>query len=157
MFQKARYGKEKTMQLTQPEIILILRKRANITQAELGSKAFETSPNSGRTKIKNIELGRQLATDNDLKRIAQCLDVPLEMFEPTPEHNDITADYGEVGFLISQKVVDMFMNLRKYLEMLNEAADLGDSELIAYLAKKIASILEIGPDADASVRKQNAM
>jgi transcriptional regulator with XRE-family HTH domain len=66
------------MQLTQPEIILILRKRANITQAELGSRAFETTPNSGRTKVKNIELGRQLATGDDLRRIAKCLDVPLD-------------------------------------------------------------------------------
>ena len=63
------------MQLTQPEIILILRKRANITQAELGSKAFETTPNSGRTKIKNIELGRQLATGDDLLRIARFIRV----------------------------------------------------------------------------------
>ena len=145
------------MQLTQPEIILILRKRANITQAELGSRAFETTPNSGRTKIKNIELGRQLASDDDLKRIAKCLDVAIEMFEPKPEHNEIIADYREGGFLISQKIVDMFVNLRKYLEMLNEAADLGDSELIAYLSKKIASILQIGPDAGFSVRNQNAM
>ena len=145
------------MQLTQPEIILILRKRANITQAELGSRAFETTPNSGRTKIKNIELGRQLATDDDLRRIAKCLDVPLEMFEPTPEYNEIIAGNREGGILISQKIVDMFMNLRKYLEMLNEAADLDDSELIVHLTKKIASILQIGPDADFSALNQNAM
>jgi len=145
------------MQLTQPEIILILRKRANITQAELGSRAFETTPNSGRTKIKNIELGRQLATVDDLRRIAKCFDVPLEMFEPSPEYNEIIAGNREGGILISQKIVDMFMNLRKYLEMLNEAADLDDSELIVYLAKKIASILQIGPDAGFSAQNQNAM
>jgi transcriptional regulator with XRE-family HTH domain len=145
------------MQLTQPEIILILRKRAHITQAELGSRAFETSPNSGRTKIKNIELGRQLATDDDLRRIAKCLDVPVEKFEPTPEYNDIAAGNGEGGILISKKIIDMFMNLSKYLEMLNEAAELEDPELIEYLAKKIASILQIGPDAGYSVRNQNAM
>ena len=145
------------MHLTQPEIILILRKRASITQAELGSRAFETTPNSGRTKIKNIELGRQLATDDDLNRIAKCLDVPVEKFEPRPEYNDIAAGNSEGGFLISQQIVDMFMNLSKYLEMLNEAAELGDSELIAYLAKKIASILQIGPDAGFSVRNQNVM
>ena len=145
------------MQLTQPEIILILRKRANITQAELGSKAFETSPNSGRTKIKNIELGRQLATDDDLKRIANCLNVHVKMFESSSEHNEIAAGNREGGILISQKIVDMFMNLRKYLEMLNEAADLDDSELIVHLAKKIASILQIGPDAGFSDLNQNAM
>ncbi len=145
------------MQLTQPEIILILRKRANVTQAELGSRAFETTPNSGRTKIKNIELGRQLATDDDLRRIAKCLDVTVEMFEPTPENHEIIAGKREGGVLISDKIVDMFMNLRKYLEMLNEAADLEDSELIVYLAKKIAGILQIGPVADFSPLNQNAI
>jgi transcriptional regulator with XRE-family HTH domain len=145
------------MQLTQPEIILILRKRANITQAELGSKAFDTTPNSGRTKIKNIELGRQLATRDDLRQIAKCLDVPVEMFEPTPENHEIIAGKREGGILISDKIVDMFMNLRKYLEMLNEAADLEDSELIVYLAKKIAGILQIGPVADFSSLNQNAI
>ena len=145
------------MQLTQPEIILILRKRANITQAELGSRAFETTPNSGRIKIKNIELGRQLATDDDLRRIAGCLDVPVETLEPRPENNEMISGEREGGILISHKIVDMFMNLRKYLVMLNEAAELEDSELIAYLTKKIAGILNIGPDVDFSPQNQNAI
>ena len=145
------------MKLTQPEIILILRKRANITQAELGSRAFETTTNSGRTKIKNIELGRQLATDDDLKRIANCLDVPVEMFESGPEYNEMFAGDRAGGFLISNKIVDMFVNLRKYLEMLNEAAVLDDSELIAYLANKIAGILQMGPDVSFSPQKRNAI
>ena len=145
------------MQLTQPEIILIFRKRANITQAELGSRAFETTPNSGRTKIKNIELGRQLATDDDLRQIAKCLDIPVEMLEPNSENNEMIAGKRESGILISDKIVDMFMNLRKYLEMLNEAADLDDSELIVYLAKKIADILQIGPAADLLSLNQNTI
>jgi transcriptional regulator with XRE-family HTH domain len=145
------------MQLTQPEIILILRKRANITQAELGSKAFKTTTNSGRTKIKNIELGRQLATDDDLKRIANCLDVPVEMFESGTEYNELVAGNKAGGFLISDKIVDMFMNLRKYLEMLNEAAELDDSELIVYLANKIANILQMSPDVNFSPQNRNAI
>jgi transcriptional regulator with XRE-family HTH domain len=66
------------MQLTQSEIIQILRKRANLNQAELGSRAFNTTMDSGRTKIKNIELGRQRPTEEDLRRIGHCLDVPAE-------------------------------------------------------------------------------
>ena len=42
------------MRLTQPEIIQILRKRAGLNQAELGSRAFDTTIDSGRTKIKNL-------------------------------------------------------------------------------------------------------
>ena len=59
------------MQLTQPEIIQILRKRANLNQAELGSRAFNTNMDSGRTKIKNIELGRQRPTEDGLRQICR--------------------------------------------------------------------------------------
>ena len=135
------------MKLTQPEIIQILRKRAGFNQAELGSRAFETAPNSGRTKIKNLELGRQLATDDDLKRIADCLDVPVESLQPTLEDNE--ALIGEKA-QISKKVVDMFPDLWKYLEMLDKAAGVEDLDLIGYLAKKIAAILQNGPVADSS-------
>jgi len=138
------------MQLTQPEIIQILRKRAGFSQAELGSKAFETTPNSGRTKIKNIELGRQLSTDNDLRLIARCLDVPVERLQPNPECNETLSGKSQGGVLISQKIVDMFPDLGKYLEMLDKAEGIKDSELIRYLAKKIAGILQIDPDADSS-------
>ena len=43
------------MELKQPEIIQILRRRCNLNQGALGAAAFDTSFESGRTKIKNIE------------------------------------------------------------------------------------------------------
>ena len=67
------HPRKEDMQLTQPELIQILRKRAGLNQAELGSRAFETTLDSGRTKIKNLELGIQRATGDDLKRIARIL------------------------------------------------------------------------------------
>ena len=73
------------MRLTQTEIIQILRKRAGLNQAELGARAFNTTFDSGRTKIKNIELGKQRVNKEDLKRIAECLDVPQEQLQPTSE------------------------------------------------------------------------
>jgi transcriptional regulator with XRE-family HTH domain len=106
------------MQLTQSEMIQILRKRAGLNQAELGSRAFKTTLDSGRTKIKNIELAKQRVSDDDLKRIAQCLEVPVQQLQPSPASKTIGAASSTAGILLSQKVVDMFPELQEYLEMI---------------------------------------
>lgn len=133
------------MRLTQSEIIQILRKRAGFNQAELGSRAFSTTLDSGRTKIKNIELGKQRISDDDLKRIAEGLDMPVEKLQAPPENQKPTATQLKNETQISQKVVDMFPDLREYLEMLENASRIDDIELIAYLSKKIADIFQDGP------------
>jgi transcriptional regulator with XRE-family HTH domain len=133
------------MRLTQSEMIQILRKRAGFNQAELGSRAFDTTPDSGRTKIKNIELAKQRASDDDLKRIAQCLDVPVEQLQPSPQNHKTTSAKSKNGAQISQKVVDMFPDLLEYLEMLENASRIDDFDLIEYLSKKIADIWQDGP------------
>jgi len=143
------------MRLTQSEIIQILRKRAGLNQAELGSRAFNTTPESGRTKIKNIELEKQRVSDDDLKRIAQCLDVPFEQLQPPSQNSKITSTKLKNGTLISQKVVDMFPDLREYLEMLENAAQIDDLDLIAYLSKKIAGIWRDGPKLVAQSTKNH--
>ena len=133
------------MRLTQSETIQILRKRAGLNQAELGSRAFKTTLDSGRTKIKNIELGKQRISDDDLKCIAEGLDVSVEKLQAPPENQTPTAAQLKNGTQISQKVVDMFPDLREYLEMLENASRIDDIELIEYLSKKIADILQDGP------------
>jgi transcriptional regulator with XRE-family HTH domain len=133
------------MRLTQCEIIQILRKRAGLNQAELGSRAFDTTIDPGRTKIKNIELGKQRVNDDDLKRIAECLDVPFERLQTSPDNKKITTAQFKDGILISQKVVDMFPDLREYLELLDKASKIDDVDLIQYLSKRIADIWRNGP------------
>ena len=135
------------MELTQSEIIQILRKRAGYNQAELGARAFNTTPDSGRTKIKNIELGKQRVSEDDLKRIAQCLDVPAEQLQPPPPNQGTASVKSKNGALISQKIIDMFPELREYLEMLENAARIDDLDLIEYLSRKIANIWQDGPKA----------
>ena len=142
------------MQLTQSEIIQILRKRAGLNQAELGSRAFNTTFDSGRTKIKNIELGKQRVSDADLKCIAQCLDVPLEQLQPSPENKKTTTAQFNNGILISKKVVDMFPDLGEYLEMLAKASLIDDLDLIKYLSKRIADIWRDGPRLGAQSPKR---
>ena len=142
------------MQLTQSEMIQILRKRAGLNQAELGSRAFETTMDSGRTKIKNIELGKQRITDDDLKRIAHCLDVPFQQLQPAGDGKTIGTGPYKDGILLSRKVVDMFPELHDYLEMLEKAAIIDDFDLIEYLSKKIAGILHNGPKSDSLSSKK---
>ena len=137
------------MRLTQPEMIQILRKRAGLNQAELGSQAFDTNFDSGRTKIKNIELGNQKPTDDDLKRIAECLDVPVEQLQLTPAGREPSSGNGRDGIRLSQKVLDMFPDLGEYLVMIEKAAMIDDSDLIEYLSERIAAILKEGPRADS--------
>ena len=133
------------MRLTQSELIQILRKRTGFNQAELGSRAFNTSLDSGRTKIKNIELGKQRVSDDDLKRIAQSLNVTVEQLQSPEEDPKAGSAKIKNGALISQKVVDMFPDLREYLEMLENAVRIDDLDLIEYLSKKIADIWQNGP------------
>ena len=142
------------MQLTQSEMIQILRKRAGLNQAELGSRAFKTTLDSGRTKIKNIELEKQRVSDDDLKRIAQCLQVPVQQLQPSPGNKKIGAVSSTAGVLLSQKVVDMFPELQEYLEMLEKAAVIDDVDLIEYLSKKIAAIWRDGPKTEAPSSKK---
>ena len=142
------------MRLTQSEIIQILRKRAGLNQAELGSRAFKTTLDSGRTKIKNIELGKQRVSEDDLRRIAECLDVPVEQLQPPlqNQNSDKVQYNGEIR--ISQKIVDMFPDLHEYLEMLENASRIDDSDLIAYLSKKIADIWRDGPKSERQSLKR---
>ena len=137
------------MQLTQPEIIQILRKRANLNQAELGSRAFNTTMDSGRTKIKNIELGRQRPTEDDLRRIGECLDVPAEQLLVETDGRKNLSGSRQNGAVISQKIIDMYPGLGNYLDMLDKAAGIDDTDLIEYLTGKIGEILQSGPPAES--------
>jgi transcriptional regulator with XRE-family HTH domain len=141
------------MQLTQTEMIQILRKRAGLNQAELGSRAFNTTIDSGRTKIKNIELGKQQATQDDLVRIAECLNVPLErLMAQNVNQSNIKAEIQ--GILISPAVRDLFPGLGEYLEMIEKAAVINDFDLIEYLSNKIADIWRDGPSQEIASPKK---
>ena len=144
------------MQLTQSEIIQTLRKRAGLNQAELGSRAFKTTIDSGRTKIKNIELGKQRVSDDDLERIAECLDVTPKELQPLPKNKGMTSTQFKDGIYVSQKVVDMFPDLGEYLEMIEKASMIDDLELIEYLSKKLTDIWRAGPKIDAQSAKRIA-
>jgi len=72
--------------------------------------------------------------------MAQCLDVPLAQVQPGLQNQKITSAKLKNGTLTSQKVVDMFSDLREYLEMLENASRIDELDLIEYLSQKIAEI-----------------
>lgn len=129
------------MNLEQPEIIQILRRRSGMNQGSLGAKAFNTSYESGRTKIKNIELGKQIPTPEDIQNMARVLGVPAEAFIPQKPQPSQPANSKE-GVWVHPKTLDRFPQLGQYLDMLNKAVALNDQELMAYIGEKTASILQ---------------
>jgi transcriptional regulator with XRE-family HTH domain len=131
---------EANMRLTLPEKIQLLRKRMGLNQGQFGAKAFNMSVETGRTKIKNIELGKQKPTPDDLIQMAKALNVPesalrqvsaVEAGDPLPSHQ---------GLFVDQVVLERFHQLGPYLEMLNRAVSIKDEELIEHIAGKLSDL-----------------
>ncbi len=136
-------GKEAYMELAQPEIIQVLRKRADLNQGAFGAKAFNTTFESGRTKVKNIELGKQVPTRDDLKKMAKVLGVPLSTMTPGKKAKTRESPPPGEGVFIVRKVLDLFSGLDVYLEILNKAVMLDDHELVRYISKKVSNLLTV--------------
>ena len=128
------------MELTQPEIIQLLRRRCNMNQGALGSAAFETSIESGRTKIKNIELGRQIPTPDDVEKMARVLGVSEADLDPARAKAPAGGGERTDGVVIQRRVLEHLPGADVYLEMLNKAVRLEDRELIAHIGDKLAGL-----------------
>lgn len=127
------------MQLTFAEKLQVLRKRTGMNQGALGAKAFNLPLDSGRTKIKNIELGKQQPTDQEIEQLARALGV-------TRTRLSGDTDEGQPGQggepCLSAKVLDRFPKLDVYLEMLTKAVALEDEALIAHIGASLADIFQ---------------
>ena len=126
------------MKLTQAEAIQVLRRRSGMNQGDFGAKAFSTSFESGRTKVKNIELGKQIPTEKDLVNMARVLHADVTELKPETLQRTATAPADAV--IVEPEVLNRFTGLGTYLDMLNKAAKLDDAELIDYISGKIASL-----------------
>ncbi|WP_419656269.1 uncharacterized protein Dvar_53720 [Desulfosarcina variabilis str. Montpellier] len=131
------------MELTIPEKIQLLRKRMGMNQGQFGAKAFNTSEDAGRTKIKNIELGKQKPTGDDLIQISKVLNVPASIFDPASGESTMSQKPSEQGIMVDQAVLDRFHQLGPYLEMLNRAITIKDEELIEHIAGKLSDVFAI--------------
>ncbi len=131
------------MQLTLPEIIQLLRRRKGLNQAELGVQAFDLAPDSARTKIKNIELGRQRLSNDDIQKLSQALDVPPESIAPTSAATIPANESPGTGCILPSETLKLFPGLEEYIEMLNNAVSIGDHDLIGYIAGRLSTLFEI--------------
>lgn len=137
------------MQLSFAEKLQILRKRTGLNQGAFGAKAFNLPLDSGRTKIKNIELAKQLPTDQEIEQMAQALGVPQAVLSEEPGEG-ATGQGGEP--CVSLKVLDRFPKLGPYLEMLNKAVALEDEALIAHIGASLAAIFKPHEEVQAMTR-----
>ena len=128
------------MQLTQPEIIQILRRRKGLNQAQLGVQAFGITPDSARTKIKNIELGRQSITAQDAQDLASVLDVPASDLAPQQAGDSLSSPLPHGQCIVALETLQLFPGLADYIEMLNNAVRISDQDLIGYIASRIADV-----------------
>jgi transcriptional regulator with XRE-family HTH domain len=127
------------MQLSFAEKLQVLRKRTGLNQGAFGAQAFDLPLDSGRTKIKNIELGKQHPTAPEIEKMARVLGVPRELLEGDLD-TPTTAFETEGGMPIAAKVLDRFPKLGAYLEMLNKAVALEDEALITHIGETLAEI-----------------
>jgi len=128
------------MNLTLPEKIQLLRKRMGLNQGQFGAKAFNMSEETGRTKIKNIELGKQKPTSDDLVQMATALNVPESILGQVSTGQSEQPSSLSRGLLVDQAVLDRFQQLQDYLEMLNRAVSIADEELIEHIAGKLSDV-----------------
>jgi len=128
------------MNLTLPEKIQLLRKRMGLNQGQFGAKAFRMSEETGRTKIKNIELGKQKPTPEDLVQMARALNVPESVLGQVSTVQSEPRPSLSQGLLVDQAVLDRFEQLKDYLEMLNRAVSIKDEELIGHIAGKLSDV-----------------
>lgn len=145
------------MELTQAECIQVLRRRANLNQGDFGARAFNTSYESGRTKVKNIELGKQIPTAEDLKKMARVLNVDEREIQPSNGGGSGTVAMHTGDAVIRSEVLKMFNGLETYMDMLNKAVRIGDDELIGHIAGKMAAIfsnygIEAAPNATTGTK-----
>jgi transcriptional regulator with XRE-family HTH domain len=137
------------MKLTQPELIQVFRKRSQMNQGTFGSKAFDTSYESGRTKVKNIELGKQKPTEKDLKKMARVLGISPRDLVPESEIGEGGGHPRPEGLYISRQTLAYFPGLDVYLDMIDKAVRIDDKELISYISGKISVLFQSGTGADA--------
>jgi len=134
------------LRLKQHEIIQVLRRRLGMNQGTFGAKAFDTSFESGRTKIKNIELGKQNPTEKDLRKMARVLGASVDELKSNGEAQSVGHTPSSKGVVISAATLEVFPEIGPYLEMLNKAVVLDDRELIGYLCEKLSEIFASRPE-----------
>jgi len=120
------------MKLKQGELIALHRSRKGWTQKMLGEKLFPKL-SAPHVKMRKIEAGIQMPTDQELKAIGAELGIDFDKI-------DAEADNGD--FLVSREALEYFPKLKHYLESINLAAKIKDPELIKFTFKKMEQYIK---------------
>ena len=145
----------KEMKLTTGEMIMLFRIRKGLTQKQLGDIVFKDlqTPN---VKVKKIEKGQQKIDEQDLEKIAEVLEVPMEILQ---YGKIITALPGqiinletrkEVGYRISKKVKQIFPEFSTYLLAFNSMAKIGEIDLLKKILQKMCKEILSATKADGN-------
>lgn len=116
------------MRLSIGEKLMVLRIRKGLSAKKLGEMVFEglDHPN---VKIHKIEAGTQKPKRKDLKTILECLDADENVIKGTKEVS------------INNKVIEAVPEFKPYVEIINQAAQIDDYELIRSTMKSFAQKL----------------
>lgn len=140
---------ENEFTITTADVIMLVRRKRNMNQGDLGAIAFNTTTQKGQSKIKKLELGLQPPDPGDLEKIARVLDVSPRLLRP---HLITTKPYG---IMVGKKLLDMFSNLdlKKHIEFFNMCAELDQKEIIIQTVKKLIQSKpdKPGPDVDFDI------
>jgi hypothetical protein len=107
------------MRLSIGEKLMVLRKRAGMTLCEVGEAAFPEL-RAAHIKVKKLEDGTQLPSDEELERLAKVLRANIqELVQPGTLHPE------NGGYFVSHEVFEMFPKLREYLDFIYSAVRIG--------------------------------
>jgi transcriptional regulator with XRE-family HTH domain len=132
----------KELKLTTGEMIMLFRIRRGLTQKQLGDIVFKDlqTPN---VKVKKIEKGQQRIDEQELKKIAEVLEVPLEILQygkiitALPGQTINLETRKEGGYRISKKVKQVFPEFPTYLQAVNSMAKIGEMDLLTKILQKM--------------------
>ena len=118
------------------------RKKAKLTQAKLGSLAFNVSESIGQTRIKNLELHYVKEIYNhEIKAICKILKISVKELISSPTVK-ISPKHPIDGLHIPQKILDDNPELDNYLNMCILAIQNDNWKLFLEIINNIKAFLE---------------
>jgi transcriptional regulator with XRE-family HTH domain len=126
------------------------RKLAEMTQAELGMKAFRVNENSAQVRIKNFELGiGRVPTDKEIQSICAALNIDIEILAESKEIKTSSR------ISLDSRASELFPWLLEYINMANLAIEQNDIHLIMRIASRVAERFQESVKEWANANKEN--
>jgi transcriptional regulator with XRE-family HTH domain len=122
-----------------------LRKAAKLTQAELGSRAFNIPESTAQTRVNRIEHGVRDISRDELQQIARVLGVDIENFKGLTPHHETLDILQSV-----QIIEDTYPELKSLRHILAFALSKKDSFLVNHTWGMVK------PYAESQIKKHSS-